>query len=66
MYRVRGLDVKIYWDFLRTRHTNVGGATGVIVLLDRTESSVLQELPAADLEELFLEAAEEDMHQAVS
>lgn len=65
-YRARGLDMTIYWDFLRTRHTVFGGATGVEVLLGCTERSALQELSAADLEEVFLEAAEEDMHRAVS
>jgi len=66
MYRARGLDMTIYWDFLRTRHAAFGGATGVEVLLGCTERSALQELSAADLEEVFLEAAEEDMHRAVS
>lgn len=66
LYQSRGLDMTIYWDFLRTRHTVFGGATGVEVLLGCIERSALQELSVADLEEVFLEAAEEDMHRAVS
>lgn len=66
IYRARGLDMTIYWDFLRTRHAAFGGAAGVEVLLYCIERAALQELPVADLEEVFLEAAEEDMHRAVS
>lgn len=66
MYRARGLDMTIYWDFLRTRHAAFGGATGVEFLLDCTESAALQDLSVADFEAVFLEAAEEDMHRAIS
>ncbi len=66
LYRSRGLDMTIYWDFLRTRHASFGGATGVEVLLDLTDNSALRELPLDTLAEVFLEAAEEDMHRATS
>lgn len=66
LYRSRGLDMTIYWDFLRTRHAAFGGATGVEVLLDLTNNSALHELPPHTLVKVFLEAAEEDMHRATS
>jgi hypothetical protein len=66
LYRSRGLDMTVYWDFLRTRHAAFGGATGVEVLLDLTANSALRELPPGVLEEVFLEAAEADMHRATS
>ncbi|NCT98305.1 MAG: hypothetical protein GXD23_13125 [Comamonadaceae bacterium] len=66
LYRSRGLDMTIYWDFLRTRHAAFGGATGVEVLLDLTDNSALRELPPHTLAEVFLETAEEDMHRATS
>lgn len=66
MYRSHGVDLTIYWDFLRTRHAVFGGATAVEVLLGCTGCSAPRDLPVETLEDIFLEAAAEDMHRAVS
>ena len=66
MYRSHEQDMTLYWDFLRTRHKDFGGSTGVDFLLNRFAEPGLVDLEESDLNDLFLSMAEEDMSRAIS
>ncbi|WP_300650594.1 hypothetical protein [Hydrogenophaga sp.] len=66
MYRSHEQDMTLYWDFLRTRHKDFGGSTGVDFLLNRVAEPGLVDLEESDLHDLFLSMAEEDMSRAIS
>lgn len=66
MYRSHEQDMTLYWDFLRSRHKDFGGSTGVDFLLNRVAEPSLLDLEESDLNDLFLSMAEEDMSRAIS
>jgi hypothetical protein len=66
MYRSHEQDMTLYWDFLRSRHKDFGGSTGVDFLLNRVAEPGLVDLEESDLNDLFLSMAEEDMSRAIS
>ncbi|MDP3347773.1 MAG: hypothetical protein Q8S92_02110, partial [Hydrogenophaga sp.] len=66
MYRSHEQDMTLYWDFLRSRHKDFGGSTGVDFLLNRVADPGLLDLEESDLNDLFLSMAEEDMSRAIS
>jgi hypothetical protein len=66
MYRSHEQDMTLYWDFLRTRHQDFGGSTGVDFLLNRVAEPGFVDLEQGDLNDLFLSIAEEDMSRAIS
>jgi hypothetical protein len=66
MYRSHEQDMTLYWDFLRSRHKDFGGSTGVDFLLNRVAEPGLLDLEESDLNDLFLSVAEEDMSRAIS
>jgi hypothetical protein len=66
MYRSHEQDTTLYWDFLRSRHQDFGGSTGVDFLLNRVAEPGLVDLEESDRNDLFLSLAEEDMSRAIS
>lgn len=66
MYRSHGLDMTLYWDFLRTRQEAFGGDSGIDFLLDLIANPSLHGVGTQEAERLFLELAGEDLHRATS
>lgn len=66
MYQLRGANLVLYQDFLRTRQEVFDGSTGAEFLLGRAANPALRDLDPKELAELFLELAEEDLHRAMS
>lgn len=66
MYRSHGLDMTLYWDFLRTRQGAFGGDSGIDFLLDLIANPSLHGVGTQEAERLFLELAGEDLHRATS
>lgn len=66
MYREHGHDMTLYWDFLRTRHKDFGGSTGVDFLLKRAGNPAFADLSEEDQHAIFLSLAEEDMSRTIS
>ena len=64
MYRSHGQDMTFYWHFLRTRHQDLGGSTGVEFLLNRISDPSLLDLEQSERQAIFLALAEEDMLRA--
>lgn len=64
MYRSHGQDMTFYWHFLRTRHQDLGGSTGVEFLLNRISDPSLLDLEQSERHAMFLALAEEDMLRA--
>lgn len=66
MYRSRGQNLDLYQAFLRTRQAVFGDCTAAEFLLGRAANPALQALAPDELQALFLELAEEDLHRATS
>jgi protein-tyrosine phosphatase len=66
MYRSHGLDMTLYWDFLRTRQEAFGGDTALDFLLDLIPNPSPHGVGTQEAERLFLELAQEDLHRATS
>jgi len=66
MYRSHGLDMTLYWDFLRIRQEAFGGDTGIDFLLDLIANPSLHGVGTQEAERLFLELAQEDLRRATS
>lgn len=66
MYRSHGLDMTLYWDFLRTRQEAFGGDTALDFLLDLIANPSPHGVGTQEADRLFLELAEEDLHRATS
>jgi len=66
MYRSRGPSLVLYEDFLRTRQAVFGDCTAAEFLLGKAANPALQTLEPGELQALFLELAEEDIHRATS
>lgn len=66
LYRQHGQDMTKYWDFLRTRHKDLGGSTGVDFLLGNYAHVAFNDLTREDRHAIFISLAEEDMSRAAS
>jgi len=66
MYRSRGQSLVLYEEFLRTRQAVFGDRTAAELLLGKAANPALQALEPDELQSLFLELAEEDLHRATS
>lgn len=66
MYRSRGQSLELYQAFLRTRQAVFGDCTAAEFLLGLAANPALQALAPDELQALFLELAEEDLHRATS
>lgn len=66
MYRSRGQSLVLYQVFLRTRQDVFGDCTAAEFLHGQAANPALQDLAPDELQALFLELAEEDLHRATS
>ncbi len=66
MYRSRGQSLVFYEDFLRTRQAVFGDCTAAELLLGKAANPALRTLAPDELQALYLELAEEDLHRATT